>query len=179
MHSRLNGVPHIVSEPDRMHLRVFLLALPVMAAAAPAAATLYLCKDPAGGTVYQSEPCPPDQLIRSIEEDTRVNVLPSAPPPPAKPAPKPARVIKEAREAKARAAPGHPEERRFLREGMDEAEVLLKVGPPNARGIGPAPSGRGKAKRWIYMPAPGDADTITTVMFQQGKVVAVERKVSR
>lgn len=166
-----------------MHLRALVLALAILAAASQASATLYLCKDAAGGKIYQSEPCAAEHLIRSIDEDPRINVLPSAPPAPAAAAPKTAKPPKEARESKAKAkakdVQGKTEERRFLREGLEEAEVLRKIGPPNLRNQGPAPSGRGKVRRWVYLPAPGDPDTITTVMFQQGKVVAVERKVSR
>lgn len=164
-----------------MHIRALLLAPAILVGAAPAAATLYLCKDPAGGKIYQSEPCAPELLIRSIDADPRVNVLPSTPPPPASQAPKAAKPEKAPREAKSKtkAVQGKAEERRFLREGMEEAEVIHKIGPPSIRNQGPAPSGRGKVKRWVYLPAAGDPDTITTVMFQQGKVVAVERKVAR
>ena len=169
-----------------MRLPTLLLLLPALVATGPAKATLYLCKTEDGGKIYQDEPCAPDKLLRSIEEDPKVNVLPFAPA--SAPAAKPARrdaearpAAKAAREARAeRNKPaGNAEERRFIREGMEETEVLLKIGPPNARSAGPAPSGRGKAKRWVYMPVPQDPDTITTVLFQQGKVVAVERKVSR
>lgn len=163
-----------------MQTRALLVLLPGFLAAGPAKATLYLCQADDGGKVYQNEPCPPDRQLRRIEEDTRVNVLPSTPPPPRR-AEEPRPVAKAVRETRAerKKALGNPEERRFIREGMEESEVLLKLGPPDVRGTGPAPSGRGKARRWVYMPVPQDPDTITTVLLQQGKVVGVERKVSR
>jgi hypothetical protein len=158
-----------------------IFALCALTLASPAVATVYLCKEPSGRSVYQNEPCPVDTLLRTIDEDPRVNVLPSAPPPRSVAIePRPVvKAIKEKPSKKTKARTGNPDERRFLREGLEEAEVLHKVGPPDLRNTGPAPSGRGKVKRWVYLPVSGDPDTITTVMFQQGKVVAVERKVSR
>jgi hypothetical protein len=39
-------------------------------------------------------------------------------------------------------------------------------------------SGR-KTTRWVYLPAPEDPSTITTLSFESGRLVAVERKVVR
>ncbi len=163
--------------------RAASLAFSALLAAAPTAATVHLCRDSAGRSAYQSEPCPAGTLVRSIEEDRSLNVLPSSPGPVTKPASesRPTGEIhkKSSASKKARAVGGDPAERRFLREGMDEAEVLHKIGTPDVRGTGPAPSGRGKAKRWTYLPDPGDPQTITTVFFRDGKVLAIERKVAR
>jgi len=70
-------------------------------------------------------------------------------------------------------AKGDPAERRHLRTGMSEGEVLARVGSPDmTTGTKPTQSGR-----WSYLPADGDPDTITTLTFADGKVTKVERKV--
>ncbi len=70
-------------------------------------------------------------------------------------------------------------ERRFIREGMSEGELIMKVGRPDSESVD---SGGGSAvtvKRWIYFPAPGDPQTVTTVKIREGKVVEVAREVAR
>jgi hypothetical protein len=56
---------------------------------------------------------------------------------------------------------------------MTEAEVLSRVGSPDitvgAKGT-PSP-------RWTYMPAQGDPETTTTLSFNKGVLVDIERKV--
>ncbi len=60
-----------------------------------------------------------------------------------------------------------------LRLGMSESEVLARLGSPDMTvGAKNAPS-----PRWTYMPAPGDPETITTLMFTKGVLVDIERKV--
>jgi len=64
-------------------------------------------------------------------------------------------------------------QRRFITPGMSEAEVVARIGAPDMTSGG---KGR-KTSRWSYLPAAGDAQTITTLVFDYGKVVEVERKV--
>jgi hypothetical protein len=97
-------------------------------------------------------------------------------------------------------------ERRFIREGMSESEVLQKIGEPDykataaadssgargshsgkrkagkssaksARGGGRGKSGAGKV--WAYRPNSRDPQTLTLLTMAQGKVVGIERKVER
>ena len=56
---------------------------------------------------------------------------------------------------------------------MSEAEVVARLGTPDMT-VG----AKGAASpRWTYMPAPGDPETITTLMFAKGVLVDIERKV--
>ena len=69
-------------------------------------------------------------------------------------------------------------ERKFIQEGMSEAEVLVKIGKPDSESV----DGGGPwvtPKRWIYLPTPGDSQTITTITLREGKVINVEREISR
>jgi hypothetical protein len=61
---------------------------------------------------------------------------------------------------------------------MSEAEVLVKIGKPDSESID---SGGAwvTVKRWIYLPAPGDSQTLTTITLREGKVISVERQISR
>jgi hypothetical protein len=72
-----------------------------------------------------------------------------------------------------------PSERKFIREGMTEAEVLLKIGKPDSESTDTGGGAKIRVKRWIYMPAAGDTQTLTTVTLREGKVIKVERQVSR
>jgi hypothetical protein len=58
---------------------------------------------------------------------------------------------------------------------MHEGEVLARLGAPDLKSGG----GGRRVARWTYMPVAGDAQTLTTVVFEYGKVVEVERKVMR
>ncbi len=76
-----------------------------------------------------------------------------------------------------RSAPkgGSAAERKFVRVGMTEGEVVHRLGRPDVES-----SGRGRRGReWSYLPADGDADTLTTFTFAGGKVVNVERRITR
>jgi hypothetical protein len=106
------------------------------------------------------------------------------------------------------AATAHPDaaERRFIREGMSESEVLQKIGKPDyktaaaadssgargsrsakrkigkssaksARGGGRGKSGGGKV--WVYRPNSHDPQTLTLLTMAQGRVVGIERKIER
>lgn len=57
---------------------------------------------------------------------------------------------------------------------MTDAEVFARLGPPDFQ------AGKtGRKMRWTYLPAAGDAQTVTLVKFEDGKVVGVERSILR
>jgi hypothetical protein len=70
-------------------------------------------------------------------------------------------------------------ERRFVREGMAESEVLMKLGRPDSESTDSGGGAKVAVKRWIYFPAPGDSQTMTTLVLRDGKVTSVERQVAR
>jgi hypothetical protein len=73
---------------------------------------------------------------------------------------------------------GKAEERRFIRTGMSESEVVRRIGKPEVD----ASTSRNKrkdGKRWSYLPTEGDPQTITTVTIVAGQVTDVERKIVR
>jgi hypothetical protein len=146
--------------------------------AASAFATVYKCQGEGGQPVYQDSPCAPGRELRNFDQNpVEIGVVPMTPTPGAA-APAPAG--KDARSRAATEAGRKTEmqikqyaaERRFIRPGMTEAEVTAKVGPPDMT----TPKGR-RSSRWNYLPAAGDPQTITTVVFDNGKVIEVERKV--
>lgn len=159
-----------------------LAALAIAAAflAWDASAQVFKCAGEDRVPVYQDAPCADGRELRNFAADPgTVSVLPMPPPkgmvtrqvaPP--PPPKPRTSASEKRQA---ARGGDPAERRYLHIGMHEGEVLARAGPPDMKSGG---SGR-KVARWTYMPVPGDAQTLTTVVFEYGKVIEVERKVVR
>ena len=72
-----------------------------------------------------------------------------------------------------------PKERRFICVGMSEGEVLQKIGRPDSESIDSGGAAKETVKRWIYLPAEGDPQTITTVVFKNGQVFQVTREISR
>jgi len=159
-----------------------LFVLLSLAVAPPAAAALYKCaKDQ--GVVYQDLPCPPGKQLRDLEADPpTLSVLPGTPVPAAQAAAEPnASSSRERTRTSVRATVhratrgGNPADRRFIRAGMSEGEVVMRIGRPDLRTKG---NGKG-GQRWSYLPVAGDADTMTTVTFAGGKVVEVDRRVSR
>jgi hypothetical protein len=138
---------------------------------------MYKCAADGGTPVYQDAPCPPGRELRNFATDpANVSVLPMRPPPgtvsrvAAPPREKP---VKPAKADKKAGNPGDAAQRRHVHPGMHEGEVLARLGAPDLK------SGKGGAKvaRWTYMPVPGDPQTLTTVVFEYGKVIEVERKV--
>jgi hypothetical protein len=162
----------------RAHL--FTVAACVLLAAAPAHAQVYKCADERNQPVYQDAPCPPGRELRNFAADpATVSVIPFRLVPgtttravaPTAPRVKNASVASR----KDRPRAGDAAERRFIHPGMHEGEVLARAGPPDLKSGG---SGR-KVARWTYMPAERDPQTVTTVVFDSGQVVEVERKVVR
>ena len=163
----------------RYRVSPFIVAAGVIAtaAAAPAFAEMYKCAGAGGTPVYQDAPCPPGSELRNFATDpATVSVLPMRPSPGtaarivAPPREKPVKTPKADRRA---AGAGDPAERRHVQLGMHEGEVLARLGMPDLRSGG----GGRKLARWTYMPVPGDPQTLTTVVFEYGKVIEVERKV--
>ena len=70
-------------------------------------------------------------------------------------------------------------ERRFVSEGMSEGEVLMKIGRPDRESVDSGGGAKVEEERWMYFPAPGDAQTITTLTMRNGRVVRVDRQISR
>lgn len=152
------------------------LALPL---AIPAHAGLYKCSRGDGTVTYQEDACPAGTELRDFERDpATVSVVPFRIPPGAqtrtlprdKPV-KPAGERKPRRDAERR---GNAAERKFLMPGIGEGEVVARVGRPDMS----TGAGR-KVVRWTYLPVPEDPGTITTLTFELGRLIEVERKVIR
>ena len=147
--------------------------------AMPVLAEVYKCAGEGGIPVYQEMPCGPAKELRNFQTDPpEITILPAprgstAPSDAIKSAPpKNGRADRDAKTGKGTVA-GNATERMHLRLGMSESEVLARVGSPDMTvGAKNAPS-----PRWTYMPAPGDPETITTLMFTKGVLVDIERKV--
>jgi hypothetical protein len=127
-----------------------------------------------GGIVYQDRPCRDGESRDADVTDAPLSVLPFPSPGRSvqKREPPPAKPPRAERPRRAEAVPGNPAERRHLRVGMSEGEVIARVGPPDLT------TGKGrKQSRWTWMPVPGDPDTITVVLFETGRAIEVERTV--
>jgi hypothetical protein len=143
------------------------------------------CKGDRGSVVYQDEPCKPGMELRNFDTDpATVSVVPGSPvaatPPPA--AAQRTRAAPAARRApEQRLSSGKAAERRFIRTGMSESEVIRRIGKPEVEARGSRKQGKqGKeGKHWSYLPAAADPDTITTLTIVGGLVANVERKVVR
>ena len=70
-------------------------------------------------------------------------------------------------------------DRKFIREGMSEGEVMMKIGRPDSESTDTGGGAKITIKRWIYFPAAGDPQTVTTLTLRDGKVTEVSRQVSR
>jgi hypothetical protein len=145
-------------------------------------ATMVKCRGDRGSVLYQDEPCKPGMELRNFDTDpATVSVVPGSPvaatPPPA--------AVQRTRAASAARRPpeqklssGKASERRFIRTGMSESEVIRRIGKPEVDARSNRKHGK-DGKHWSYLPAAGDPDTITTVTIAGGLVANVERKVVR
>jgi len=70
-------------------------------------------------------------------------------------------------------------ERKFIREGMGEGEVLFKIGKPDHEAFIRVVKGEPEEKAWSYFPRARDPQTLTIVTFHSGVVTRVERKIAR
>jgi Domain of unknown function (DUF4124) len=157
----------------RVALQVCLLAAPQWAAA-----QIFKCADDRRQAVYQDTPCPPGRELANLAlQPSPVSVIPL------RPVPGTVSRATAATVPKPRAAParkgspvtGDAAERRHLHPGMYEGEVIASVGAPDMKSGG----GSRKTARWTYLPSARDPQTLTTVLFEYGKIVEVERKVIR
>lgn len=164
----------------RTSVAVGLAAAALALAALPAGATIFKCLGANGAPVYQDERCPPGKELRDFDKDPpTVSVLPLTPPVgttsrqalPEPPSSQPK--IKTGARVKPARVSGNPAERKFLAPGINEGEVLTRLGPPDMKSGGSAR----KTTRWTYLPAPEDPSTITTLTFEFGRLVEVERKI--
>ena len=163
--------------PRRSRRRLAVAAAAVLAAvaAAPHAhAAVYKCQGDGGVVVYQEAPCPPGRELRNFDADPPdLSVIHGgvARAAPAADKPRDSRTIQG--DVTIGKAVGEATARKFIRAGMTEAEVLAKIGRPDATSGG---SGA-RQTRWSYLPAPDDPDTVTTITFAGGSVSEVTRKV--
>jgi hypothetical protein len=70
-------------------------------------------------------------------------------------------------------------ERRFIRQGMHEGEVLLRVGKPDHEAFIRNVRGQPEEKTWAYFPHPRDPQTLTIFTLRAGVVSTIERKIVR
>ena len=71
------------------------------------------------------------------------------------------------------------DERRFIRKGMKEGEVVLRIGKPDHETFIRNVKGEPEEKAWTYFPDPRDPQTLTILTIKAGIVELVERKISR
>jgi hypothetical protein len=147
-----------------------------------AAAGVYKCVDVDGKQpIYQDSPCPAGRELRNFDTDpAEVSVIPFRAVPDTTATPAPPRAAKSPPALKVGQKKDVPvvadiAQRKFIVPGMSEGEVTARIGNPDMTSGG---KGR-KTSRWSYLPAPGDPQTITTVVFDYGKVIEVERKVMK
>jgi len=145
--------------------------------ASPAHAQVYKCVDNRQQPVYQDKPCAAGTEVRNFETDPpNVSVIPMRPVPGATTRlVAPPRVKSSGSSKPEKVRVGDPGERRYIHPGMHEGEVVARIGPADMISGG---KGR-KVSRWTYMPVAGDPQTLTTVVFDTGKVIEVERKVMK
>ncbi len=160
----------------------------MLALAWPAAVSggVYKCARDDGTVMYQEDPCPAGKELRDFDRDpATVSVVPFSVPPPAPPARgASANATATRTERPSNRTPsrkgsgvertGNASERKFLVPGIGEGEVVARVGRPDMS----TAAGR-KTVRWTYLPVPEDPGTITTLTFELGRLVQVERKVIR
>ncbi|MDQ6620792.1 MAG: hypothetical protein M3Z31_14060 [Pseudomonadota bacterium] len=153
----------------------------MFAVSVDAGAAVFKCAADSAGPIYQEFPCPAGKELRDFAVDPPpLTIVPGTRSHGAtnaaqgtREAPsnsvraRPERVAKSSRAPRPNAA-----ERRHAHAGMTDGEVLARFGRADAIAGSPR---KGKA-RWTYLPAPGDPDTITTLLFDGGTVVNVERK---
>jgi hypothetical protein len=70
-------------------------------------------------------------------------------------------------------------ERKFIRKGMGEGEVVLRIGAPDHVAVTRAVRGQPEEKTWTYFPHARDPQTLTILRFQSGRVAEIERKIAR
>ena len=158
--------------------RVGILAVLAAGVHGAAQAEVFKCAGDGGRPIYQESPCPAGKELRNFQTDPpEITVLPGSAklevPPPSAPAAKAGKEAKgeKAGSTKAAKVRGDPAERKHLRNGMSEAEVLTRLGPPDAT----TGNKSSKQQRWSWFPADGDPETVTTITLASGVVTSIER----
>ena len=70
-------------------------------------------------------------------------------------------------------------ERGFIRKGMGEGEVVLKIGKPDHEALQRDVRGAPEEKTWTYFPHVRDPQTVTIFRFHSGLVTDIQRKIAR
>jgi hypothetical protein len=70
-------------------------------------------------------------------------------------------------------------ERTFIRKGMKEGEVVLRIGKPDHETFIRNVRGEPEEKAWTYFPDPRDPQTLTILTIKAGVVELIERKIHR
>lgn len=70
-------------------------------------------------------------------------------------------------------------ERGFIRRGMGEGEVLLKIGKPDHEAFNRDVRGEPAEKTWTYFPDARDPQTVTIFRFHSGLVTDIQRKIAK
>jgi len=155
-----------------------LVLVGVLAVAAPASAGVHKCARGDGSVTYQEDPCPAGKELRDFDRDPpTVSVVPFRIAPGSDtravaPAPSVPRAMGERKSRKGAGRGVHAAERKFLVPGIGDGEVVARIGRPDMS------SGAGrKTMRWTYLPAPDDPQTVTTLTFELGRLIEVERKI--
>ena len=171
----------IVPPPIRPDVFAIRLGFAVVLAAfsSLSVAGIYKCARDDGTVMYQEDPCPPGKELRDFERDpASLSVIPFRIPnepaertsSPRNAAPSAGKSERSSRKSEERQ--GNAAERKFLVPGIGEGEVVARIGRPDVS------SGAGrKTMRWTYLPVPDDPQTVTTLTFELGRLVQVERKV--
>ena len=161
---------------------VLLLTLLLLTCPLATGAPIVKCLGDDGSIFYQDSPCKTGIELRDFDIDSAtLSVVPGSP---VTTTPPPGTGRRARAEPVARRSPeqkissGNASERRFIRTGMSEAEVLRRIGKPEVDAHSSRKQGK-NGKHWSYLPAAGDPDTITTLTIVGGQVANVERKVVR
>ncbi len=160
---------------------VLVLAIAIGGSAPDVHGQIYKCAGHGNIPLYQGTPCPPGQELRNFALDpAEVSVLPMPPSPSSgavgrasTPNGGTATRPRGTTRSEQRGRGGDPAQRRYLFAGMQAGEVLARAGAPDMK------AGGHRSARWTYLPHPGDPQTLTTVVIEDGRVVDVERKVVR
>src|SRR5438105_11309692 len=139
----------------RSLLAVSLLRWVLLGHQSPADATMVKCKGDRESVVYQDEPCKPGTELRNFDTDpATVSVVPGLPMA-ATPLPAVAQRSRAApvtrRAPEQKPSSGKAAERRFIRTGMSESEVIRRIGKPEVDTRGGRKQGK-EGKHWSYLP---------------------------
>jgi hypothetical protein len=150
-----------------------------------AVAGVYKCTTASNGVMYQDTPCAPGNELRNLDKDPpTLSVVPGTATAtvPQSTSPATGHAARASTASRAEVLEQHrldrASERRFIRVGMTEAEVLSRIGRPEVNAGKKDKRGSG-ALLWSYLPNSADPGTITTVTIVGGKVTDVQRKIVR